>query len=119
MWDRRKCDNTGGCHLLVPYWGRCATYHHDCFGWPFDAVESAIGKGSTSDLAEVLAAWDNWAYDSADHALSFECSGSTVARYALPKGGALRKVVATIWQTKTPALKPEEASDWAGLQIHK
>ncbi len=79
-----RCDNLGGCHT---WWhlGRCGEYHQLCFLKPLGLVESAVAAGNSRDLRDILASSDDWDYDRAHRALSFTCSGYTVARYVLPQ----------------------------------
>ena len=92
-----RCDNSQGCHSWG-LWGPCADYHHKCYLWPIWTIEPAITQGNSSDLADVLASSDNWRYDPQDRAISFTCSGYTMARYVLPD--ELAKVANPIWRTK-------------------
>ncbi|MDE2761361.1 MAG: hypothetical protein OXQ94_15300 [Gemmatimonadota bacterium] len=80
-----RCNTNMGCHLDW-YPGECGgNLHSLCYIFMhLDDIESAVGEGDFPKLKEVLASSDNWDYDAASHALSFTCSGYTVARYVLP-----------------------------------
>ncbi len=91
----RRCNTNKGCHFSE-YPSKCGALHSPCFMWmpQVDGIESAVGEGDFPKLKEVLAELDNWDYDPTSHALSFTCSGYTVARYVLPE--ELRHAVALL-----------------------
>jgi len=80
-----RCNTNKGCHGLW-YPDRCGKEHSGCYIFmQVDDIESAVLEGDLPKLRELLASSDNWDYDPTSHALSFTCSGYTVARYVLPE----------------------------------
>ena len=107
-----RCDNAGGCHSWGE-WGACEEYHRKCFLRPVWTIESAIIQRNSSDFAHVLASSENWVYEPKGRAVSFTCSGYTVARCVLPEH--LAKVADPIWRAKElPDRTEEEREGLAG-----
>lgn len=109
------CDTNKGCHSKW-YPGSCGSFHSLCYIFAVvDDVESAVAESDYPKLKEVLESSDNWEYDPTSHALSFTCSGHTVARYVLPE--ELRRAVALLPTTeRTDSRLQEPASDKAGTR---
>lgn len=80
-----RCNTNKGCHRSW-YPGRCGDEHSLCFIYMVvEDIESAVSEGDYPKLKKVLEDSDTLDYDSTSHALSFTCSGYTVARYVLPE----------------------------------
>ena len=92
-----RCDNLEGCHY-DGIWGPCEEYHRKCYLKPVWTIEAAIIQKNSSDLADFLANSDNWSYDSKGRAISFTCSGYTMARYVLPE--ELAKVAKSLYDVR-------------------
>ena len=115
-----RCNTNMGCHYNLWYPDKCNKEHSPCFITMTEYIESAIVGGDYPQLEEVLASSDNWDYDPASHALSFTCSGYTVARYVLPEElrhavDLLRKSDQTEARLQEPGGSRTEPRSWVSL----
>lgn len=81
----RYCDNSGGCHVGIPYYPGCEA--HTICAAQDDTFIAALNSRQPSRIRAELALANNWTYDPDQRTLSvFACGALLAARLPVPLG---------------------------------